>query len=221
MRSADARGVEVSQLFQDPERIVLEQHGQLGVPVPRVDDRALVDVERFTGERRDERPRLLQLDVALARLLGVVEGIAVQDAPDELPRDVLESELEVCVLVDGVMARLERECANRVALAIRDLVDCDNARGIARARRGNRTVERMLGCIAQRDQRRGSGERRANGIHVRGGLVFVVPPVLRVLVEVRQRLESLHPIEEQHAVEMIVFVLHDARGKIGERQLDA
>ena len=125
------------------------------------------------------------------------------------------------VLVDRVMAGFEGQRANRVALPVGDFVDGDDARRIARARGGNRAVEGVLGRVAQRDQRRGSGERRANGIHVRGGLVFLVPPVLRVLVEVRQRLEGLHPIEEEHAIQMIVFVLHDACGKIGELQLDA
>ena len=39
-------------------------------------------------------------------------------------------------------------------------------------------------------------------------------PVARVLVEERQRLERPHPIEEQHAVEVIGFVLDDARREI-------
>ena len=68
---------------------------------------ALVDVARFTGERRYEGPRLVQLLVALTRLFGVVERIGVQDTPDELARDVLEPELEVGVLEHGVVAALE------------------------------------------------------------------------------------------------------------------
>ena len=86
----------------------------------------------------------------------------MQDAPDELARDVLESELEVRVLVDGVMAGLERERADRVALAIRDLVDGDDPRRIAGPRGGDRAVERVLGRIAQRDQRRCGRERGAD-----------------------------------------------------------
>ena len=153
---------QISQLLQDPERIVFEEHRQIGIAIPCVDDRALVDLERLAGERRHVRPRLLQFDVALARLLGVVEGIPVQDAPHELARDVFEAELEVGVLIDGVMACLERERADRVALAIRDFVDGDDPRRIARPRGGNRAVERVLGRIAQRDQRRCGRERGAD-----------------------------------------------------------
>ena len=91
----------------------------------------LVDVERLAGERRHERARLLQLDVALARLLGVVERIRVQERPDELPRDVLETELEVRVLIDRVMAGVEGQRADRVALLVGDLVRADDARRIA------------------------------------------------------------------------------------------
>ena len=46
-------------------------------------------------------------------------------------------------------------------------------------------------------------------------------PVARVLVEKRQRLERLHPIEEQHAVQVIGFVLDDPRWEIVRAQLEA
>src|SRR5687767_9521744 len=47
----------------------------------------------------------------------------------------------------------------------------------------------------------------------------LIPPVLAVLVQEGQRLEGRHPVEEEHAVEVIVFVLDDARLKAGELQL--
>ena len=106
--------------------------GELGVAIPGAHDRALVDVAGRAGDRRHERARLLQLHVALAGLLGVVERIRVQERPDELPRDVLEPELEVRVLIDRVMTGVERQRADRVALLVGDF------RG-ARSRAANST----------------------------------------------------------------------------------
>ena len=83
---------------------------------PRLDHRLLVDVAGLAVERRNERARLVQLDVALTLLLGVVERVAVQERPDELPRDVLETELEVRVLVDGVVTALVGQPADVLAL---------------------------------------------------------------------------------------------------------
>ena len=40
----------------------------------------------------------------------------MQERPDELPRDVLEAELEVRVLVDRVVAGVERQRADQIAL---------------------------------------------------------------------------------------------------------
>ena len=48
----------------------------------------------------------------------------MQERPDELPRDVLEAELEVRVLVDRVVAGVEGQRADRVALPVGDLVAC-------------------------------------------------------------------------------------------------
>src|SRR5829696_262225 len=50
-------------------------------------------------------------------------------------------------------------------------------------------------------------------------LVSSIPPVLAVLVEECQRLQRRHPIEEEHAVEVIVLVLDDARLEAEELQL--
>ena len=45
-------------------------------------------------------------------------------------------------------------------------------------------------------------------------VVFTSRVVARELFEEAQRLHRLHPIEEQHAIEMVVLVLHDPGGKI-------
>ena len=74
--------------------------------------------------------------------------------PHQLPRDVLEAELEVRVLIDRVVAGVEGERADRVALAVGDLARRDDPRRIARARRGDGAVERLRRGVAQRDDGR-------------------------------------------------------------------
>ena len=107
---------DVPQVLQNAERVVLEQGRQLGVAVPGAQHGRLVDAESLARDGRHEGARFLQLHVPLARLLGVVERIGVQEGPHELPRDVLEPELEVRVLVDGVMPGVEGQRADGVAL---------------------------------------------------------------------------------------------------------
>ena len=145
---------DVAQLAQDANGVVLEQGRQPRVALPRVDDGALVDVARLAVDRRDDGARLAQLDVALALLLGVVERVAVERAPDELPRHVLEAELEVRVLVDGVVTGVEGELADRVALLLGDLGGGDDARRVAGAGGGNRAVVGHGRRVAQRHARR-------------------------------------------------------------------
>ena len=82
----------------------------------------------------------------------------MQERPHELPRDVLEAELEVRVLVDRVVAGVEGQRADGVALAVGDLGGADHARRVARARRGDGAVERLVGRVAQRHQGRGRVE---------------------------------------------------------------
>ena len=52
----------------------------------------------------------------------------MQHAPDELSRDVLETELEVRVLVDRVVPGLEGERADGVALPVGDFMCRNDAR---------------------------------------------------------------------------------------------
>src|SRR4051794_4491110 len=48
----------------------------------------------------------------------------------------------------------------------------------------------------------------------------VAAPVPSKLVEKRQRLKVLHPVEEQNSIEMISFMLDHARGETGSRHFD-
>ena len=134
--------LDVPKLPQNRDGIVFEQRRELAVAVPRTNDRALVDVERLTAEWRHERSRLLQFYVALTGLLRVVEGIGVQERPDEVTRHVLETELEVRMLIDSVVPRVERQRADRVALFLRDLCRADDPRRVTRARGGYGAVKR-------------------------------------------------------------------------------
>ena len=68
--------------------------------------RLLVESELRRVERWHRVSAGLDLDVTLRDLLGVVEGMRVQERPEKLARDVLESELEMRVLKRGVVAGL-------------------------------------------------------------------------------------------------------------------
>src|SRR5687768_11864093 len=65
--------LDVAQLLQDPERIVFEEGRELRVTLPGALDGRLEHATSLARQGRYERTRLLQLDVALARLLRVVE----------------------------------------------------------------------------------------------------------------------------------------------------
>jgi hypothetical protein len=67
----------------------------------------------------------VEADVALALLLGIVEGMGVEEGPDELAADVFEAEFEMGVLVDGVMAAVERGGADVEALLVGDFFGAD------------------------------------------------------------------------------------------------
>ena len=82
-------------------------------------------------------------------------------------------------------------------------------------------VRRSLEVELERLQSERNLEKRSEAADRRLLSRLVLAPVARVLVQERQRLERLHPIEEQHAVEVIGLVLDDARRKIVRAQLDA
>ena len=98
----------------------------------------------------------LNLDVALRDLLGVVERVAVEERPEELPRDVLERELEVRVLERRVVAGLVDRARERVAPLgpRRGLVLGDDPLGrVAGPRRGDDVLERPREGVDETDLR--------------------------------------------------------------------
>src|SRR5712692_7468783 len=90
----------------------LEQRSQLAVIIPGAGHGACVDSALGGTEAGtlgwDVGLRVIQADVALALLLGVVERVRVQERPNKLPANVLEAKLKVRVLINGVVAAVER-----------------------------------------------------------------------------------------------------------------
>ena len=153
----DALGVrhraDVPDITEDFARIGDEEGGEFAVILPGAGDGVFVDgaaggvEEKRLG--RDVGLRAVEADVALALLLGIVEGVGVEEGPDELAADVLEAELEMRVLVNGVMAGVEGGGADVEALLVGDFVGADQPGGIAGARRGNGRIEGMRKRVAQ------------------------------------------------------------------------
>ena len=93
----------------------------------------------------------IEADVALALLLGIIEGMRVEKRPDELAADVFEAEFEMSVLVDGMVAAVEGGGANVQALLIGDFFGGDKVRGIAGACGSDGGIERMQEGVAEGD----------------------------------------------------------------------
>src|SRR5206468_7608806 len=66
-------------------------------------------------------------------------------------------------------------------------------------------------------EKHGTEEAGADGLEP----LVVLCPVSRVFLQKSQRVERTHPIEKQDAVEVIGFVLDDARWKVMGAQLEA
>jgi hypothetical protein len=131
----------VPDVGEDAVGVFLEERGEDAIGLPGLRQRALVDRPRLPREvGRDVGGHLVEPDEALARLLGVVERVGVEEGPHELPADVLEAELEVGVLVDGMVPGVEGEGTDGIALAGRHLLRPDHAGGVARPRRGDCAV---------------------------------------------------------------------------------
>ena len=147
------------KLGQAPVRELLASRGRLeNLPLRRAHRRYRV----IAG---------LDLDVPLRDLLGVVERVAVQEAPEELPGDVLESKLEVRMLKRRVVAGLVDRLRERVAPVgfRRRLVLGDDAfRRVTRPRRRDNVLERALESVNQAHLRRRRGELEL-GSRVRNG----------------------------------------------------
>ena len=100
--------------------------------------------------------RAVEADVALALLLGIVEGVRVEEGPDELAADVFEAEFEMGVLVDGVMAAVEGGGADVQALFVGDFFGDDQTRGVAGASRCDSGIVGMREGVAEGDARGGA-----------------------------------------------------------------
>jgi len=99
--------------------------------------------------------RAVEADVTLALLLGIIEGMSVKERPDELAADIFQAEFEMGVLVDGVMAAVERGSADVEALLIGNFFGRDEARGVTGAGGGDGGVVGMRESVAESDA--GSG----------------------------------------------------------------
>ncbi len=110
------------------------------------------------GEGRDGVGAALHLDVALRDLLRVVEGMRVEEAPDELTRDALEDELEGRVLDRRVVAGLVGRGPDLVAevaraVVLRDFLGVDDLGAVAGACGRDRVVVRVLEPVLELDDR--------------------------------------------------------------------
>ena len=155
-------GADVPDVGEDGAGVVDEESGKLTVIIPGTDDGVFVDApsgcvveKRFGIEHRilggDVGLRAVEADVTLALLLGIVEGVGVKERPDELAADIFEAEFEMGMLVDGVMAAVERGGADVEALLIGDFFGHDEARGVAGARGGDGGVVGMREGVAEGD----------------------------------------------------------------------
>src|SRR5208337_5530779 len=97
--------------------------------------------------------RAIETDVPLALLFRIIEGVGVEEGPDELTADVFQAELEVSVLVDGVVAAIESGCANVEPLLVGDLLGRDEAGRVAGTGGGNGGIEGMREGVAEGDAR--------------------------------------------------------------------
>lgn len=152
-------GANVPDVAEDGAGVGDQESGEFAVGVPGAGDGLFVDgaVSVVEEERRvwDVGLRTIEANVALALLLGIVERMGVQKGPDELAADVFEAELEMGVLVDGVMAAIESGGADVEALLVSDFFGDDEARGVASAGGGDGGIVRMREGVAKSDAWRG------------------------------------------------------------------
>jgi hypothetical protein len=87
-------------------------------------------------------------------LLGIVEGVGVEEGPDKLAADVFEAEFERGVLEDGVVAAVEGGGADVEALLVGDFFGSDEMVGVAGAGGGDGGVKRMREGVAESDAER-------------------------------------------------------------------
>jgi len=148
-------------VVQNGARVGNQKRGKLAIVGPGADDGLLIDgTVALVKEKRGLRTQLrhigldpIHADVTLALLFRIIEGVGVEEGPDELTADVFQAELEVSVLVDGVVAAIKSGCANVEPLLIGDLFGSDEAGRVAGAGGGNGGIEGMREGVAEGDAR--------------------------------------------------------------------
>ena len=79
----------------------------------------------------------------------------VKKGPDELAADIFQAEFEMGVLINGVVAAVERGGADVKALLVGDFFRADQTGRVAGARCGDGGVKRVREGVAESDARRG------------------------------------------------------------------
>ena len=168
-------GADVPNVAENVARVGDENGRKFAVILPSAGDGLFVDgaaggveKERFGG---DVRLRAVEAYVALALLLGIVEGMRVEEGPDELTGNVFQAEFKMGVLVDGVMTAVEGGGADVEALLVSDFFGADQAGSVAGAGGGDGGVKGMGPGVAEGDARRSSFDEFAReGIFEHSGL---------------------------------------------------
>ena len=145
----------VPDVRENAARVVLEQNCQFAVSAPGASDRLLEDLSfgraKTIAGRRNVGQGAVEANVTLALLLRVVKRMSVKEGPYELAAYVFETEFEMRVLIDSVMAGVKSGRTYGGALLFGDLLRRNQARGIAGPSGGNRGVIRMRERIPQRN----------------------------------------------------------------------
>ena len=145
----------VPDVVKNVARVGNQKRRQLAIVGPGTRDGGFVNCSRsFVEEKRnggDIGLGPVKAYVTLALLFGVVEGMSVKKGPNELAANVLDSKLEMRVLIYGVMPAIESGRANVQALLIRDFVGRNQAGGVASSGGGNRRIERMRKGVSECD----------------------------------------------------------------------
>src|SRR5271170_1689579 len=102
---------DMPDVVENIARVVDEDGRELAIVGPGAGNGGFVNLAgSFVEEkryRRDVSLSAVQLDIALALLLGVVKRVCVEKRPDELAANVFEAKFEVGVLINGVMTAVE------------------------------------------------------------------------------------------------------------------
>ena len=148
-------GTNVPDVIENGARVGDQKRRKFAVVIPGTSDGGFVEflgllVEEERGGRNVSL-RAVQTNVALALLLGIVKGMRVEKRPDELAADVFKAEFEMGVLIDGVMATVERGGADVEALLVGDFFGADEARRVASARGSDGGIKRVSESVAESD----------------------------------------------------------------------